>query len=550
MPLTDLDKTKLQEAISALHSREHYEVFVEDPRAYPREESQKLEDLYNRSFSLAGENSKSEVQSTEESPFHRRSLGISYPFISTETLIRQSEVAFEGWRKTNRDERAELLLRSLDRITKLFPLIAETTMHTTGQSSMMAFQASGPHSSDRAMEALAIGYEALGRYPEISDWNKRMGKQEIHLKKHFIPRPYGIGLSIGCSTFPVWNSLPSIFANLISGNVSIHKPHPSAVLPMALVLNAIREAALELHLDSNIVQLAMDPTEAPRAKELTEHKSVKLIDYTGGSEFGEYIESLVGKITFTEKAGVNPVLLHSTENISSTLGNLAFSLSLYSGQMCTAPQNIFIPKDGVYENGSLIPFDEVVASLVQAIQGISQHEKIGPGTLAAIQAPQTIERLRSVSELGAQVLLEAEPFSDPQFPKSRNSSPTLLMVDENNMEAVERECFGPIAIIVKSDSYSSAVARAKDVAAKKGAISCACYCVDEDLSAWTADQMNSSFVPVSFNLSGYIWVNQAAAFSDFHLSGANPAGNASFGQQEFVTKRMVWLGNRYFQSPE
>ena len=29
------------------------------------------------------------------------------------------------------------------------------------------------------------------------------------------------------------------------------------------------------------------------------------------------------------------------------LGNLAFSLSLYSGQMCTTPQNLLIPRDGI-----------------------------------------------------------------------------------------------------------------------------------------------------------------------------------------------------------
>lgn len=34
-------------------------------------------------------------------------------------------------------------------------------MHTTGQGYMMAFQASGPHAADRAMEAIAFGYDEL-----------------------------------------------------------------------------------------------------------------------------------------------------------------------------------------------------------------------------------------------------------------------------------------------------------------------------------------------------------------------------------------------------
>ena len=39
--------------------------------------------------------------------------------------------------------------------------------------------------------------------------------------------------------------------------------------------------------------------------------------------------------------------LDSTDDYAGLLGNLAFSLSLYSGQMCTTPQNIFVPAGGI-----------------------------------------------------------------------------------------------------------------------------------------------------------------------------------------------------------
>ena len=56
--------------------------------------------------------------------------------------------------------------------------------------------------------------------------------------------------------------------------------------------------------------------------------------------------------------------------------------------------------------------------------------------------------------------------------------------------------------------------------------------------------MESVFAPVSLNLSGPIWVNQHAGFSDFHVTGGNPAGNASFTNPEYVNKRFVWVGHR------
>jgi hypothetical protein len=53
-----------------------------------------------------------------------------------------------------------------------------------------------------------------------------------------------------------------------------------------------------------------------------------------------------------------------------------------------------------------------------------------------------------------------------------------------------------------------------------------------------------AFTPVSLNLTGMIWVNQHAAFSDFHVTGGNPAGNASFTNPEYINKRFVWVGHR------
>ena len=44
-------------------------------------------------------------------------------------------------------------------------------------------------------------------------------------------------------------------------------------------------------------------------------------------------------------------------------------------------------------------------------------------------------------------------------------------------------------------------------------------------------------VPLSCNLSGQIFVNQSAAFSDYHVSGCNPSGNATLTDAAFVAPR-------------
>jgi len=59
------------------------------------------------------------------------------------------------------------------------------------------------------------------------------------------------------------------------------------------------------------------------------------------------------------------------------------------------------------------------------------------------------------------------------------------------------------------------------------------------------DEMNTVYTPVSFNFTGAVFVNQHAAFSDFHVTGGNPAGNASFTNPDYINRRFIWVGNRY-----
>ena len=51
-------------------------------------------------------------------------------------------------------------------------------------------------------------------------------------------------------------------------------------------------------------------------------------------------------------------------------------------------------------------------------------------------------------------------------------------------------------------------------------------------------------VHLSCNLTGGVFVNQSAAFSDFHASGANPAANASLTDGAYVANRFRIVQSR------
>lgn len=552
MSLFSKHEQTLHAAIAALFDRNYYTPYPEHPKAYGENADENGKSAFlksmNENFTEFGYDGTSWI-GEEVSPYLQTGIGVRYPALSAVEYINRSTAAFETWKNTTPEERVGILMEALDRVTHRFFEIAYATMHTTGQSFIMSFQASGPHSNDRALEAIAMGYHELKKFPAEKTWSKPMGKFDLNIHKNWKPIPKGIGLVIGCSTFPTWNTTPGMFASLITGNSVIIKPHPKAILPIAIVVAEVRKVMAENGLNPDTVLLAPDTVSNPITKELAENPAVKLIDYTGSSHFGDYIETLP-KTVFTEKAGVNSVILDSADDLKSVLQNIAFSVSLYSGQMCTAPQNVFISESGVNTPEGIIPFDEVANMIAASVKGIAEHPKMGAGTLGGIQNDQTLKRIQEAGDFGGKVLLDTLEVKSEEFEHALIASPKVVLINASDKEVYSRECFGPVVFIIKTKNLADSLKQAADLAEEKGAITCLAFTNNEAVKQDIENTMNARFVPVSFNFGGAAFVNSHAAFSDFHVTGGNPAGNASFTNPDYINRRFVWVGNRYLLSQQ
>lgn len=550
MTLFKKHQTTIDKAVQALHDRTFFAAYPEHPAPAVYGETadadgqQKFKAALNRKFEELRQSGAESWAGQEESPYLQEPLKISYPLFPARTLIANAAKAYHTWRKVSVEDRAGILVESLEGMKKRFFEIAYATMHTTGQGYMMAFQASGPHAADRALEAIAAGYEELQRFPSKAVWDKPMGKFNIQLNKEWHAVPKGISVVIGCSTFPTWNSVPGIYASLITGNPVIVKPHPGAILPIAIVVAEVQRVLAENNLDPNICQLAADTFDRMITNELVESPNVKLVDFTGNSIFGSYLEALPGKTVFTEKTGVNSVILDSVEDADKVAANLAFALSLYSGQMCTAPQNFFIPAGGLKTANGEISFDEFAKKLVDNINGLVDNPKAGPFVLGAVQNKKTCERITDAEKLPGKVWLKSRTFENPMFKTARVATPVVVEVNADAKDLYAKELFGPIALLIKTKDTDQSIALAQEMAFLHGAISCGAYTTNAALRDKIADEMALAATPVSFNLVGGIYMNQNAAFSDFHVTGGNPSGNASFTNPEYVAKRFTWVGHR------
>lgn len=548
--MTDLfarHQETLTGALDAIASRQYWSPYPEHPKAYGEDAAEAgraaFRSRLGRPF-VIDQPTTGWIEPAESSPYGL-DLGITYPQSDPETLIAAAGEAMVRWARATPQERAGVLLEVLDRLVAQSFEMAEAVMHTTGQSSIMAFQAGGPHALDRALEAVAYAFAEQTRLPGPLTWTKPQGSRDpLRVEKRWIVRPRGVAVTIGVSTFPTWNGYPGIFASLATGNPVIVKPHPATILPLAIMVETARAVLAEAGFDPNLVTLAVDPPGSPIAKELVMNPAVAIVDYTGGSAFGRWLEENVTHArVYTEKAGVNSVILDSAVELAPVLQNLSVSTAMYSGQMCTTPQNVFVPRAGISVAGETVPFDEVAAAIAAAIDGLLGDDARAAALLGAVKAPETLGRIDRAAATG-KVLSASRAVVNPEFPDAVVRTPVVVQVDAGDREAYMTEMFGPVVFVVATDSTAHSLELAGVAAREKGALTWSIYSVDEAVVESAVDAAVYAGVSIAVNLTGGLYVNQSAAFSDFHVTGANPAGNASLSDAAFVADRFRVVGVR------
>ncbi|RJL20740.1 phenylacetic acid degradation protein PaaN [Paracoccus siganidrum] len=538
----DHHRPTLEAAREALFARGFWSIYPEVPSGRIYGETAKAEGesafaaLLGQPFTLPGHPEDRRL-GAELSPFGPE-LGIAYPAADPARLLDASQAAAPALADAGPEARVGACLEILARLNRLSFLIANATMHTTGQAFAMAFQAGGPHAQDRGLEAVVMAWDEMTRFPAAARWEKPQGKAApIVMDKHWTLVPAGIALTIGCNTFPTWNSYPGIFASLATGNPVIVKPHPAAILPLALTVRIAREVLAEVGLPADAILLAVDAPGAEITKTLATDQAVRLIDYTGSNAFGDWLRAHARQAQiFAEEAGVNTVTIAASPDFAAMCDNLAFSLALYSGQMCTAPQNIYVPKGGIETDQGRKSLDEVSRGIADAIDRLLADPARAAGVAGAIANSATLARLAEARKAG-RILRDSAPL-----PEGRSATPLLLAVEAGD-PAAAGECFGPVAFVVACEDADDAIARAAAISAQKGAITAALYDTDEDRIARAIRAFARAGANLSINLTGNIYVNQSAAFSDFHVTGANPAGNASLTDTAFVAtrfRRVMW----------
>lgn len=546
-PLYEKHADTLARALTALTERDYWSPFPESPSPKVYGENAAAEGKAAFEAYLGGSfpiDQPGDRVATETSPFGI-TLDVSYPRTDVDSLVGAATAALPAWRDAGPRTRAGVGAEILTRVHENVFELAHAVHHTSGQAFVMAFQAGGPHALDRGLEALAYAYAEQTRHPEVAQWSKPTKGEPLRMVKSFRTVPRGVALLITCNTFPTWNGLPGLFASLTTGNPVVVKPHPRAVLPLAVVVRYAREVLAEAGFDPNVVQLAAEEPRDRVAATLATRTEVKVIDFTGSTAFGDWLEANARQaVVHTEKAGVNTVVVDSTGDFAGMCQNFAFSLSLYSGQMCTTPQTILVPRGGIATDQGHKSYDEVVTGIAEAVRKMVLADPArGVEVLGAIANDANLERIDEARSTG-EVALDSQALAHPEYPQATVRSPLVLTQPAEAAGVFGTEWFGPVSFVVATESTQQSLALFREVVGARGAITAGVYATDEAVLDQAEQAAVEVGVNLSCNLTGGVYVNQTAAFSDYHATGANPAANAALVDAAFVANRFRFVESR------
>jgi acyl-CoA reductase-like NAD-dependent aldehyde dehydrogenase len=204
---------------------------------------------------------------------------------------------------------------------------------------------------------------------------------------------------------------------------------------------------------------------------------------------------------------------------------------------------------GIETGSGHASFDEVATALVDAIDAIADNPVMAAGIMGAVQAEQSCEivrglAVRAAQTPGARILRQPTPYLHPDFPDARTMTPLVVALPADNAALYAEEHFGPVLFVIAAADGDDAVSEATALAHTHGAISSYLYSTDDAFIDRSLDAYAESGMNLSINLHGAMWANFAAAYSDYHVTGLNPAGNACLADLAFVTNRFRIVQHR------
>jgi aldehyde dehydrogenase (NAD+)/betaine-aldehyde dehydrogenase len=421
------------------------------------------------------------------------------------------------WCRRGTAERSLLLHRLADAVEAEAPALSELEARNVGK----------PITSVEAEVGAAI---RTFRYfaSVVGGVGGDAGRPSGSLLHYSLRAPVGVCAQIVPWNYPLMMAAWKLAPALAAGCTTVLKPDPSTPLT-ALRLG---ELALEVGFPPGVVNVL--PGDGPTiGAALVAHPGVDKVAFTGSTATGGEVMRLASqpiKRISLELGGKSPSLIFADADLDDAIPSAVWSIYTCAGQSCEARSRVLVERavlDQVLER-----FAERAGRLVVG-DPLARETEVG-SLISTAHRDKVHGMVESAVGDGAELLGGGAPAAGPGafYP------PTLLRAEDHSIDAVQREIFGPVAIVIPFEDEADAIRLANDT--EYGLMA----------TVWTADMARAHRVAAALDV-GTVGLNMP--YTSFPGVGFGGTKQSGFGRElsretlDLYTETrsvLAWTGKR------
>ncbi len=352
--------------------------------------------------------------------------------------LNTAQEGFQHWSSLPLDERLLWIEKLRNKLIENRDLLRESIMYEMGK----AWQVTD--------EDLTSIINSLQYYSEEIKKRTDIPIQDLEgtHQHRIINQPLGVVVAFLAYNFPLLNLGFKLGPALAAGCAIILKP--SEFSPLSAYL--IGEMCAEIGFPKGVITILCGDLQNVGIP-LSESKIPRLITMIGSTETAQKLIEQSSRTSIKrysmECGGNAPFIVFDDADLEAAIGLGAALKVGNTGQICVAPNRFFIHEAVI---------DEFIAGMHEKFKntkvGFGRENEPDMGPLANKQSVVKVHQIvQEAIDQGGQLIYGGTPIDQPGY----YYQPTLIRLEDSNAAVLQREIFGPVAIIVPFSSKEEVI---------------------------------------------------------------------------------------------
>jgi 1-pyrroline-5-carboxylate dehydrogenase len=360
-----------------------------------------------------------------------------------EAAVQAAAGAFEKWKNTSVEERAELL-------TSVAAILRQRKFEF---SAWMVYEVGKNWAEADADIAETIDFAEY--YARQAERLSHVGT-DVQLpgeRDSFMYIPLGVGAVIPPWNFPSALMAGMTLASIVCGNTVVLKPSHDSPIIAAKFFEALQEAGMP----DGVVNFCPG-SGSTFGGGLVEHPQVRFIAFTGSKEVGLDINQRAAvprasqkwiKRTILEMGGKDSIIVADDANLDAAVEGVAQSAFGFSGQKCSACSRAIVDEE---------IYDVFLKRLKERVHKISVGDPAENKAMGPVVSEKQFKKVLSYIEIGkkeGRLIAGGGPVSEGGA--GYYIQPTVFADISPTARIAQEEIFGPVLAVIKARNFEDAL---------------------------------------------------------------------------------------------